>query len=81
MNKILIKIGLADRLGLNGKGVSLVGILLIITVVILCDKLLERQCNNYEKMTGRSATWVSFDACYVEKEDGKIIRYDQSYKE
>lgn len=35
------------------------------------------KCGNYERMSGRNATFVPFDTCYVEGDDGVNYRWDE----
>lgn len=62
-------------------GFEYVCIVVLVVFILLIDLLYQRSCNNYKEITGRDSKYVFMDACYVQNEEGKWIRYDKNFKE
>ncbi len=75
-----------DKYGfLHGQWVFLIGvagaIFILASLIMTVNVYSGWQCENFEKVTGRKAVYVDYDACFVIDDSGEFIRYDGKFKE
>jgi len=46
------------------------GIIIILSIFVIADRICAYQCSNYEKITNKETKWMFLDSCYINTDNG-----------